>query len=124
MAGTPPQGRRILIVDDNADAVESLRLLLELDGHQVAAATDGTSALAIAESFQPQVVLLDIGLPGLSGYEVAQRLRARPGGAAITIVAVTGWSAEEDRLRSRRAGCDAHLVKPLVIDELQRLLRS
>lgn len=119
-----PRGRRILIVDDNTDAMESLRLLLELEGHTVDVASDGASALSVAASFQPEVVLLDIGLPGLNGYEVAQRLRARPEGPSLKIVAVTGWGAYEDRVRSRRAGIDAHLVKPLTIDDLNRALTA
>ena len=110
-AGGAP--RRILVVDDNHDATESLALLLQLDGHETRAVYDGLEALDVAQSFQPEIVLLDIGLPGLNGYEVARRLRQRPGGEHLLLVALTGWGQDDDRERTRAAGFDEHLVKPV-----------
>ena len=122
-----PEGaapRRILVVDDNHDAAASLSLLLELDGHTIVAAHDGPSALAAADAHRPEVVLLDIGLPGMSGYEVADRIRKQPWGRAMILVALTGWAQEADRARTRAAGFDAHLVKPVDYEELAGLLGS
>jgi PAS domain S-box-containing protein len=113
---------RILIVDDNADTARGLARLLKLLGHEVATAHDGPSAIDAAESFQPSVVLLDIGLPGMSGYEVASRLRAEDFGRNLLIVAVSGYGQDEDRRRSREAGFDYHLVKPIDHDALLTLL--
>ncbi|HEX8434648.1 CHASE domain-containing protein, partial [Archangium sp.] len=106
------EGRRVLVVDDNVDAAELLGEVLELDGHQVSVVHDGMAALECMESFAPEVVFLDIGLPGLDGYEVARRLRRRPSGAAVRLVALTGYGQASDRQRSREAGFDTHLVKP------------
>jgi CheY-like chemotaxis protein len=103
----------VLIVDDNRDAASSLALLLELDGHRTIVAHDGPAALEAAEQHRPDVVLLDIGLPGMSGYEVGRRIRHEPWGRTLTIIALTGWGQAEDRRRSREAGFDAHLVKPV-----------
>ena len=108
-----PNSRKVLVVDDNVDGAESLALLLRLDGHEVRLAHDGPSALAAAPAFRPEVILLDIGLPGgMDGYQVARRLRQLPGLGEAFLVALTGYGQEEDRRRSREAGCDAHLVKP------------
>ena len=105
--------RRILVVDDNVDAAKSLaRLLTRLYGQEVRVAHDGPAALAAAGEFRPEVVLLDIGLPGMDGYEVARRLRERPEFEETLLVALTGWGQEADRERSRAAGFDHHLVKP------------
>jgi CheY-like chemotaxis protein len=104
---------RILVVDDNRDATESLALLLQLEGHATRAAYDGLEALEVARSFDPEIVLLDIGLPGLNGYEVARRLRQQPGGDRLLLVALTGWGQDDDRARTRAAGFDEHLVKPV-----------
>ncbi len=115
----PP--RRVLVVDDNVDTAESLALLLRLRGHEVEVAHDGPAALEKAGSFHPEVVLLDIGLPGLDGYQVASRLRRRRRTARALLVALTGYGQEEDRSRARQAGFDDHLTKPvdpLVIYEL------
>ncbi|HEV8578343.1 MAG TPA: chemotaxis protein CheB [Thermoanaerobaculia bacterium] len=115
----PP--RRVLVVDDNVDTAESLALLLRLKGHQVETAHDGPAALAKAHSFHPEVVLLDIGLPGLDGYQVASRLRRRRRTARALLVALTGYGQEEDQHLAREAGFDHHLTKPvdlLVIHEL------
>jgi signal transduction histidine kinase len=116
--------RRVLVVDDNRDGAESLAMLLRLWGHEVRVAYDGPSALRLAEAERPEVVLLDIGLPGMDGYQVARRLRERSGGARQLLVALTGYGQGEDRRRSQQAGFDHHLVKPLDPDELQRLLTA
>ena len=115
-------GRRILIVDDNRDAAISLGMLLELSGYEIETAYDGSASIDAAARFQPQVILLDIGLPGLDGYEVARRMRSEPWGKQATLVAVTGWGQAEDRERSKAAGFDAHLVKPVDHDALVKLL--
>ena len=107
----PP--RRILVVDDNVDTAESLALLLRLRGHDVETAHDGTAALKKAGSFHPEVVLLDIGLPGLDGYQVAGRLRRRKRTAKALLVALTGYGQEEDQRLAREAGFDHHLTKPV-----------
>jgi signal transduction histidine kinase len=120
--GAPAVQRRILIADDNADALESLARVLELSGHEVFSATNGSLALECAEHYLPEVALLDVGMPLLDGYEVARRIRAQPWGKRVTLVAVTGWGQDSDRQRSREAGFDSHLVKPLDLDKLTRLL--
>ena len=104
---------RILVVDDNKDAATSLATLLQMTGHESFTAFDGTSALDAMERHRPEVVLLDIGLPGLSGYEVCRRARAQPWGSDVTFIALTGWGQEEDRRRTQEAGFDGHLVKPV-----------
>jgi CheY-like chemotaxis protein len=121
----PTAGRkpRILVVDDNHDAVESLAILLEMMGYDVRTAGDGLEAVEAARTFAPDVVLLDIGLPVLNGYEAAERIRGLDGGAAVVLVALTGWGQDEDRRRSREAGFDHHLVKPVDPDALDELLR-
>ncbi len=116
--------RRVLIVDDNRDAAESLELLVQLWGHEVRSAHTGPAALAEAELYRPEIVLLDIGLPGMTGYEVAQRLRELEGMENVLLVAVTGYGQEDDRRRSREAGFDAHLVKPVEPARLQEMLAS
>jgi signal transduction histidine kinase len=114
--------RRILLADDNNDALESLATLLELGGHEVVTASNGALALECAERHRPEVMLLDIGMPMLDGYEVARRIRIQPWGRNITLVALTGWGQDTDRRRSREAGFDSHLVKPLDMDKLTELL--
>jgi two-component system CheB/CheR fusion protein len=105
---------RVLVVDDNVDAANSLAMLLRLtDGHDVQVAYDGLSALEVAERQQPEVLLLDLGMPGLSGFEVARRLRLQAEFARSLIVALTGWGMERDRIRTRESGFDEHLVKPV-----------
>ncbi|MGB6452203.1 MAG: response regulator [Steroidobacteraceae bacterium] len=113
---------RVLVVDDNRDALESLAALMELAGHAVRAAADGELALALAASFRPQVVLLDLGLPKLDGYEVARRIRAEPWGKTMVLIALTGWGQAEDRRRTRESGFDSHMVKPLDLEALTDLL--
>jgi len=111
--------RRLLLVDDNVDAVQSLAMLLSADGHDVRTAHDGVGALDLVQSFHPDVVVLDIGLPGMDGYEVAQRIRAGANGAPPTLVALTGYGQQEDRQRAREAGFDHHFIKPADIAALQ-----
>ncbi len=114
---------RVLVVEDNPDGAESMRLLLKLYGHRAETAGDGTAALATAARFNPDVVLLDIGLPGMDGYEVARRLKETPDGKPPPLlVAVTGYGGDGDRALSEQAGIHLHLVKPVNPDELQALL--
>jgi len=122
LSEAPPVRRRILVADDNSDALESLATLLELGGHEVYSAANGALALESAERHLPEVALLDIGMPKLDGYEVARRIRAQPWGRRITLVALTGWGQDSDRRRSGEAGFDSHLVKPLDLDKLTELL--
>lgn len=117
------QSLRILVVDDNEDSAESMASFLMLSGHEVRTAHDGLSAVEAAAEFIPVVVLLDIGLPGLNGYEVSRRIRAQRGDETL-LIALTGWGTEEDRRRSREAGFDHHLTKPVEMDELRRLLAT
>jgi signal transduction histidine kinase len=114
--------RRILVVDDNQDAADSLSVLLRLMGHEVQTAYDGLAAVAAAAAFAPGLVLLDIGLPKLNGYEAARRIREQPGGREVTLIAVTGWGQDEDKRRSREAGFDLHVTKPLDPAILRTLL--
>jgi CheY-like chemotaxis protein len=115
--------QRILVVDDNRDSAVTLAKVLALLGNAVETAHDGVEALAIAERFRPQVVLLDIGMPRLNGYETCRLLRERPWARGTTIVALTGWGQDEDRQRSHDAGFDDHLVKPVDANDLAALLR-
>jgi PAS domain S-box-containing protein len=119
-----PRGLRILVVEDNADAAESMALLLRLRGHEAMIAHDGPSALAAAHSFAPQAVLCDIGLPGMNGYEVAARMRQTPGLERALLIALTGYGQEEARSRSKEAGFDHHLVKPVRPAALNKALES
>jgi CheY-like chemotaxis protein len=114
--------RRILVVDDNLDAALSLSRLIALLGHDVNVARDGNSALFIARSMRPDFVLLDIGLPGSDGFQVAEALRREPGLGALKIIAVTGRGEEEDRERSQEAGIDYYLLKPIDVPFLESLL--
>jgi two-component system, chemotaxis family, CheB/CheR fusion protein len=113
--------RRILIIDDNADASEALAMLLANEGHQVETRLDGVSGLSTAATFSPDVVLLDIGLPGMDGYEVARRLRESGSNRNVVLVAVTGYGLPADRLKSAEAGFDHHLTKPVDYEALIRL---
>jgi CheY-like chemotaxis protein len=113
---------RILVVDDNRDAAESLAKLLKTYGNATRTAFDGPEALNVAAEFLPHIVLLDIGLPHLSGYDTARRIREQPWGRDVVLVALTGWGKDEDRQRSREAGFNAHMVKPVQFDELTALL--
>jgi PAS domain S-box-containing protein len=123
-APRPAEAKRVLVVDDNTDAAATLELLLRSLGHEVETAYDGIEALRVAAAFAPDIVLLDIGLPGLDGYEVARRLRALHRERPLRIIAITGWGQEADRERSQEAGVDVHLVKPVDPTTLTSLLES
>ena len=114
--------RRILVVDDSRDGGESLATLLRVLGADVSLAHSGRKALECVDAFKPDVVLLDIGMPGMDGYEVAHRIRANPANRGLSLIALTGWGQDEDRRRSEAAGFDHHLVKPADIEQLRRLL--
>jgi CheY-like chemotaxis protein len=116
-----PQKLRILVVDDNRDAAGSLSMLLELKGHEVRIAYDGENALQLAENFRPHIVLLDLGMPKMNGYETCRRIRDQAWGAQMTLIAVTGWGQEDDRRKSTAAGFDGHLVKPVDPETLEEL---
>lgn len=118
----PHPGRRVLVVDDNVDAADSLATLLRLSGHEVRVAHDGAAALAVVRDYRPDIAFLDIGMPGMDGYEVARRLRAQPGLERALLVALTGWGSPEDRRRTTDAGFDHHLVKPVEPAVLESLL--
>ena len=121
---TPIAARRVLVVDDNVDSAESLAMLLRLGGHEIETAYDGVQAVESAERFRPDLVLLDIGLPRMDGYDAAVRIRQNANGRELVLVAVTGWGQEEDRRRTREAGFDAHLTKPVDMAALARLLAT
>lgn len=121
---TRPKPCRILIADDNRDSALSLALMLKMLGNETQTAHDGLEALSVADVFRPDVVLLDIGMPKLNGYETARKLRALSWGAALKLVALTGWGQDSDRVRSREAGFDRHLVKPVDPAALQKLLSA
>lgn len=120
--GSAAAARRVLVVDDNVDAALSLAMLLRVNGHQSEVANDGPAALRLAEAHPPEIAFLDIGMPGMDGYELARRFRDNPRLANVLLVALTGWGQEEDRRRTRAAGFDAHEVKPVTIEALQKLL--
>jgi CheY-like chemotaxis protein/anti-sigma regulatory factor (Ser/Thr protein kinase) len=124
LAGASPDGprRRVLVVDDSRDAAEMMAMMLRFMGNEVRTAFTGTQGIAAAESFRPALILMDIGMPELDGYEAARRIRGEPWGRDICIIALTGWGQERDRVRSREAGCDGHLVKPVEPAALERLL--
>ena len=119
-----PRPLRILVIEDNSDAAETLGDLLRLFGHEAEVALSGPAGLEAAGSLQPDVVLCDIGLPGMDGYAVAGSLRSEPATRAARLVALTGYGRESDRQRTREAGFDLHLVKPLEPLELKRLLEE
>jgi len=114
----------VMVVDDNADGAESLAELLRSEGLEVRVAHDGAAALALAEAWRPRAMLVDIGMPGMRGHEVARQLRAEAWGRRMLLVALTGWSRTEDRRQSSEAGFDEHLVKPVNLDRLLALLAA
>jgi CheY-like chemotaxis protein len=115
---------RVLVVDDNVDSAETVGFVLRKLGHLIRTEYDGAAALAAAAAFRPDLILLDIGLPGMSGHEVAREIRQTPWGGTTTIIAVSGWGEEADKQRSREAGFDHHVVKPLDYEAVQRLLTT
>jgi len=115
---------RILVVEDNQDAAESLAVVLRLTGHSVWVAYDGEQAVAIAEGIQPQVTLCDVGLPKMNGYDVARALRRQPGGESMLLIAVTGWGQEHDKRKTSEAGFNRHMVKPVDVPALLQMLES
>lgn len=114
--------RKILVVDDNLDSAQSMAEMLALLGHEVATAHDGASAVDAAEVFRPDVVLMDIGMPRMNGFEATRAIRGRAWGRGVTIVALTGWGQQSDRAESERAGCDGHLVKPIHLNDVEPYL--
>jgi signal transduction histidine kinase len=120
--GSAGPNKRILLADDNRDAAESLAIILRLEGHEVDLAHDGAAALQLYAEKQPDVALLDIGMPKTNGYEVAKQIRDRPGGDQVLLIAITGWAQDSDKARSRSAGFDHHLTKPVEPDTLIELL--
>jgi CheY-like chemotaxis protein len=120
--GRPAARRRILVADDNRDAADSLAIMLRIMGHETRTAHDGLEALEVAAAFRPEVILVDIGMPKLNGYDTCRRIREQPWGRSAVLVAVTGWGQDEDRRRSREAGFDLHMVKPVEPAALEELL--
>jgi CheY-like chemotaxis protein len=116
--------QRILVVDDNRDSATSLAMVLELMGNEVSTVHDGVEAVEAAERFRPAVVLMDVAMPRLNGYEATRRIRQQPWGRDMVIIALTGWGQEDDKTRSREAGCDGHLVKPIHLPDLEKLLHE
>ena len=122
VSSASPSQLRIIVVDDNEEAANLLRLFLQRDGHQVATAYDGRSALKLVEELHPDVVFLDIGMPNMNGYEVARTLRRFPRRDSMQLIAMTGWGQLDDKNRAIQAGFDRHVAKPLSPDSLRKLL--
>lgn len=120
----PAPGHRILVVDDVADIVESLAMILEMMGHEVRTAGDGLAALRVGEELHPEIVLLDLGMPNLNGFDTCRRIRQRPWGKTAVVVAQTGWGSDEDRLRTRESGFDLHVVKPVEPEALMKRIEA
>ena len=116
--------QRVLLVDDDPDSSEPLSLLLQAKGHQTRIATDGDQAISVADEFKPNCVLLDLGLPRMDGYEVARRIRERPYGNDVVLVALTGWAGRDVRTKAAEAGFDYHILKPVNWDEVEKIVRS
>ncbi len=116
--------RRVLVVDDNADAAKAIEMILKLSGYEVHCVHDGPAALEAANALRPDVVVLDIGLPGMTGYEVAERLRGQPQFKQLQLIAVTGYGQDADRRRSKEVGIDHHLTKPIDANALQTIVAS
>jgi CheY-like chemotaxis protein len=117
-----PQNRRILVVDDNHDSALTLAMLLKIMGHETQTAHDGVEAVSTAEQFRPELIIMDIGMPRMNGLDACRRIREQPWGKTITMVALTGWGQEQDQQRTREAGFDLHLVKPVQPAELNEVL--
>jgi CheY-like chemotaxis protein len=123
-AGQTPTGprRRVLVVDDNRDGADSLAMMLSLMNNEVRTANNGVEAMKVAEAFRPQLILMDVGMPQMNGYDAARLIREKPWGKSVIIIALTGWGQEADKVRSQEAGCDGHLVKPVSLAELEKVL--
>jgi CheY-like chemotaxis protein len=119
----PPRPCRLVIADDNPDSADSLSLLMQMEGHEVTVVSDGISALSAIQTGHPDVALLDIGLPGVDGYEVARRVRQQHL-VTITLIAVTGWGQAADKAKATEAGFDYHFTKPVEPEEIARLLNA
>jgi CheY-like chemotaxis protein len=115
---------RVLIAEDNRDSADSLKTLLEALGYETHIAYDGETAVHSAAALRPDAIIMDIGLPGVNGYEAARRIRAQDPGMRVSIIALTGWGQESDRLRSAQAGIEHHLIKPLDLAALKQILDS
>jgi CheY-like chemotaxis protein len=116
--------RRILVVDDNRDAADSLAMILRLMGNEATTAHDGLAAIRQAAAIHPEIIFLDIGMPGLNGYDTARQIRSQPWGKNVVLIALTGWGQDEDRRQSEDAGFDAHIVKPIDRATLENLLAT
>lgn len=123
-AGSSNDGKRILVVDDNVDAAESAAEILRLLGNEVSVVHDGLAAVHAIDNWRPEIVLLDIGLPGIDGYEVARRVRQSAHGKGTVLVALTGWGQDKDRERASAAGFDLHWVKPVGLDKLKEISKG
>jgi two-component system CheB/CheR fusion protein len=123
-SGLANRALRVLIADDNRDSAESLGMLLEMSGHEVQLAHDGIQALAMAAEKRPDVALLDIGMPGMDGYEVAMNIRKAAWGPNVTLIAITGWGQEDNKRLARNAGFDHHLTKPMDSSVLEAILST
>jgi CheY-like chemotaxis protein len=121
-AAEPGGGHRVLVVDDNVDSADSLAMMVQLMGNQVRTAHDGLAGLEAAAAFRPDLILLDIGMPKLNGYDTCRRIRAQPWGKNAVIVALTGWGQDEDKRRSQEAGFNLHMVKPVEPAAVEKLL--
>jgi CheY-like chemotaxis protein len=115
---------KVLVADDNRDAADSLAMLLELSGHEVMVVHTGEAALTAATRHLPHAMILDIGMPDLSGYEVARRIRATGGGGSVLLIAVTGWGQDDDKACASAAGFNHHLTKPIDCDDIDKLLKD
>ena len=123
-ASAPLRRMRVLVVDDNRDSADSMRMLLDASGQDARCVYDGVSALEIAESFRPEVVLLDIGMPSMDGYQVVRELRARNLAPRPVIAALTGWGQDSDKKKTHEAGFDHHFTKPVAADALMAFLEK
>ena len=121
-ATTADNRQRVLVVDDNRDSAQTLAMMLKIMGNDVRTAHDGLEAIEQAQDYQPDVLLLDLGMPKLNGYDVCRRIREQAWGAKLQIIALTGWGQAEDRQRTKDAGFDHHLVKPVDVTRLRELL--
>ena len=122
--GESTQPRRVLLVDDSVDAAEAMSMLLETLGHEVRVMHDGPSALAMVDDFAPDVVILDIGLPGIDGFEVAREMRTRTVTKSALLIALTGYGADSDKQKARDAGFDHHLVKPVSFTAIETVIAA